>query len=99
MEHTLSGSSVVVATKDQLSCDLGGEAAILQLEHGLYYGLDAVGARIWDLIQVPRSVEAVRDTLLDEYEVDPERCERELLELLEQLAAKRLIEVRDGSAG
>ena len=54
MSQTISDRSVVVATKDQVSCDLAGEAAILNIKSGVYYGLDPVGARIWTLMQEPR---------------------------------------------
>jgi hypothetical protein len=90
----VSGSSTVVAPKDQVSSDLGGEVAILDLKAGVYYGLDAVGARIWSLIQEPRTVNEIRDILLEEYDVEPERCERDLLALLRRLADEGLVEVR-----
>ena len=89
----VSGDSTVVAAKDQVSSDLGGEVAILDLKAGVYYGLDAVGARIWSLIQEPRTVNEIRDILLEEYEVEPERCERDLLVLLQRLADEGIIEV------
>jgi hypothetical protein len=89
----VSGDSTVVAAKDQVSSDLGGEVAILDLKAGVYYGLDAVGARIWSLIQEPRTVNEILNILLEEYEVEPERCERDLLVLLQRLADEGLIEV------
>lgn len=98
MDARVSGRSTVVAAKDQVSCDLAGEAAILNLESGVYYGLDAVGARVWHLLQEPRTVQDVRETLLMEYEVERDRCERDLLALLQELVAAGLIEVRDESA-
>ncbi|MEI7827551.1 MAG: PqqD family peptide modification chaperone [Euryarchaeota archaeon] len=61
--------TTVVATKEQASADLGGETAILNLKNGVYYGLDPVGARIWNLIQEPRTVREVREMLLKEYDV------------------------------
>jgi len=90
----LGRSSRVIAARDQVSCDLGGEAAILQLASGIYYGLNPVGARVWALLQQPRTVREIRDALLAEYDVGPERCERDLVALLQTLAAERLIEVR-----
>jgi predicted transcriptional regulator len=56
--------------------------------------LGAVGARIWTLLQEPRTVGEIRDILIDEYEVELERCERDLLTLLQRLADKGLLEVR-----
>ena len=88
-------SSRVIAARDQVSCDVGGEAAILQLASGTYYGLNPVGARVWALLQQPRTVREIHDALLAEYEVGPEQCERDLVALLQTLAAERLIEVRD----
>src|SRR2546426_12791479 len=88
LKQRTSPASIVVAIRDQVSADLAGEAAILNLKSGVYYGLNAVGARIWSLIQEPKSVEDIRDAILNEYDVDPERCESDLLQLLQQLAAE-----------
>ena len=81
----------IVAAGSQVSCELAEEVVILHLDAGIYYGLDAIGARIWELIQTPTTVEAVRDILLDEYEVEPERCERDLIAFLERLAGEDLV--------
>jgi Coenzyme PQQ synthesis protein D (PqqD) len=99
MNAMISGRSVVVAAKDQVSCDLAGEAAILSIKNGIYYGLDSVGARIWSLVQEPREVAEIQNTITGEYDVEPEQCARDLVGLLEKLLAEGLIEVKDGSAG
>src|SRR5215207_4478914 len=96
-KSVVSGSSTVVAAKNQVSSDLGGEVAILDLKAGMYYGLDEVGARIWELIQEPRAVREVHNMLLSQYDVERERCERDLLSLLQQLADEGLVEVRNES--
>jgi hypothetical protein len=98
MSATISGRSVVVVARDQVSCDLAGEAAILNVKNGLYYGLDPVGARIWDLMQEPRAVDDIQNTIASEYDVEPERCAQDLADLLQKLLAEGLIEVKDGSA-
>ena len=98
MSASLSEQSVVVAARDQVSCDLNGETAILSLANGTYYGLDPVGAQVWILLQEPRRVEEIRDAVLQEYEVEAERCQNDVLALLERLRAEGLIEVRDGPA-
>ena len=97
MKELISGHSIVVVAKEQVSCDLGGEAAILNLKSAVYYGLDPVGARIWNLIQEPKSLHEIREILLKEYNVEPGRCERDLLALLEKLVEEGLIEVKDES--
>ncbi len=95
MKGAIGERSVVVAAEGQVSSDLGGEVVILDLEAGVYYGLDEVGARIWSLIQEPRSVDEVRDILLEEYEVEPERCQHDLIALLQRLAEEGLVKVED----
>ncbi len=96
MSSEISEHSIVMVSKDQVSSDLGeGETAILDLRSGTYYGLDAVGARIWNLIQEPKTIGEIRNVLASEYDVEPKRCERDLLALLQRLADEGLVEVRD----
>lgn len=83
--------STVVATEDQIYCNLNGEAVILDLSNGTYYGLDEIGARIWGLIQEPKPVSEIVDALIEEYDVDREHCESDLLALLNELASKGLV--------
>jgi hypothetical protein len=87
--------STVVAIKDQISADLAGEIAILNVKSGIYYGLNPVGASVWKLIQEPKTVSQVRDALLKEYDVQAERCEKDLLNLLERLEEEKLVELRN----
>lgn len=98
MDESLRTSSIVVVAKEQVSCPLGEEAAVLNLKNSVYYGLDSVGARVWTLLQQPRSVGELRDALLSEYEVEARRCEQDLLALLESMRNEGLIEVRAISA-
>jgi hypothetical protein len=90
--------SIVVAAKEQVSSDLAGEAVILDFKSGVYYGLNEVGASIWNLIQEPKTVSEIRDAIVAEYEIEPEVCDRDLKVLLQQLEASGLIEVRNETA-
>jgi hypothetical protein len=95
MRKMLSERSVVRAVRDQVSSDLGGEAVILGLTSGVYYGLDTVGTFVWNLLQEPRTIASLRDAILEEYDVEPDRCEQDLLALLERLRDENLVEVVD----
>jgi hypothetical protein len=95
MSKTLSVDSVVIAAPEQVSCDLAGEAAILNLKSGVYFGLNPIGARIWELIQEPKGAKEIVLSLLDEYDVEPERCEADVMQLLGDLSEHGLIEVKD----
>ena len=93
MSSFLSNSATVIASKDQVWRELDGEAIVLNLETGVYYGLDPVGARIWSLLQEPIRVEQICQKLLDEYDVDRTACHEDLLALLEGMADSGLIQV------
>ena len=85
--------ATIKTTGQNVSCNVEDETVILSLKNGSYFGLDPIAARVWELIQEPRQVVEIRDRLLNEYDVDPERCTRDLLGLLDQLAAWDLVEV------
>lgn len=93
MSERLSAQSTVVKSVEQVSCALGEESAILNLKNCVYYSLDPVGARIWNSLREPCSVGELRDSLLEEYDVDAERCEGNLLDLLGKMRAEELVEV------
>ena len=91
----LSPRSTIVASKDLISRGLHEEEVILHLKSGVYYGLDDIGGRIWQMIREPRSVNDILDAIQNEYEVQPEQCERDVLPFLEKLAVEGLIEIKD----
>jgi hypothetical protein len=95
LNSTISASSRIVATKEQVSSDMGSEVVILNLKTGTYYGLNAVGARIWSLIQEPKTVDEIRHVLLDEYEIGSDACDRDIKLLLNDLATSDLIEINN----
>ena len=99
MDKPLSLHSIVVATSQQVSCSLGEESAILNMKNSVYYGLNEVGTRVWNLLGEPRSVGQLRDALMDEYDVEESLCEKDLFALLERLQNEGLIDVKGTSGG
>ena len=70
---------------DQLSVELDGEIAILNLKSKLYFGLTDVGAFIWNLLETPTSLAALGTAVSEQFDVDIEQAiadaERFLAEL------------------
>ena len=89
----------IVASKEAVFCELEGEAVILSLRDGVYYGLNSVGLSIWELIQTPRTVEGVVESLMEQYDVNRERCESDTRSLIEALRTHQLVETANGTAG
>jgi hypothetical protein len=90
---TISRTSRVVAAKRQVSSEIGGEVVILDLEAGVYFGLNEVGARIWSLLKDPVGVEDVCMVIVEDYDVTADRCREAVLALFQDLADRGLIEV------
>jgi Coenzyme PQQ synthesis protein D (PqqD) len=75
--------------------DLGGEAVILELESGQYYGLDEIGSTMWRRLQEHADVAGALGALRAEYDVAEDELERDLLEFVGRLAEFKLVELRD----
>jgi len=99
MDAPLSLQTTVMVTSQQVSCPLGDESAILNMKNSVYYGVNPVGATVWKLLKEAKTVGQIRDAILNEYEVDEVRCEKDLFALLEEMRSEGLIEVRDRAAG
>ena len=91
----ISNRSVVVVTKSQVSCRLDTESVILHIDNGVYFGLNDVGTTIWNHIQSPSRVGEIRDAIIRQYDVTADRCEPDLLNLLQELENHGLIEIQD----
>jgi hypothetical protein len=72
---------------------VGDDTVILDLVSGTYYGLDAVGARIWQLVGEGQALAQVCERMLAEYEVTREDIERDVLALMQTLLDKKLVSV------
>jgi hypothetical protein len=72
---------------------VGEEVVMLDLAGGTYFGLDPVGARIWELMADGKTLGEIRDQMLQEYEVTREELERDILRLAEELNGQGLIQV------
>ncbi|HYM23840.1 MAG TPA: PqqD family protein [Vicinamibacterales bacterium] len=75
---------------DVLFRDLDGEAVVLNLKSGTYFGLNPVATRMWQLMTEQRALTRVLESLIDEYDADPKVLEADLLELTRQLSAAGL---------
>ena len=90
-------SATIVAAGDLLTNEFGPELVILNLKDGVYYGLEAAGARIWSLLQKPVTVAAIREVLVSEYDVPPARCERDVRSLVATLVSNGLAQIRESA--
>ena len=91
---TIDLSTKVVASSEMLTSNMVDEAIVLNLPKGMYYGLNTVGLRTWQLIQQPQRISDVYSILLDEYDAEPAQCQQDLLDFLHDLYEQKLIQVQ-----
>lgn len=98
MQPSLSLASHIMIADGVVFRDLQGEMVLLNLQTGVYFGLDQVGTRIWQLLQDHRSVQAMLERLLEEYNVAEAQCRDDLMRFIAQGLEKGLFELHDGTA-
>src|SRR5262249_39649789 len=98
-EGSMSGGDAVARRyrpgSDVLFQELDGEAVLLHLASGVYYSLDPVGTRIWNLAVAGNSPEEVSAQLLRDYEVSAEQAARDVAALLAELQRHDLLHGHD----
>ena len=71
--------------------ELSGETVLLNLESGVYYGLDAVGTRVWQLLQQGKTIDGVCDVMLEEYDVTPDVLRHDVFRLVSELRERGIV--------
>jgi hypothetical protein len=75
--------------------ELSGETVLLNLESGVYYGLDAVGTRVWQLLMQGCTIASVRDTMIEEYDVAPDVLNADVMRLVGELRDRGIVTPRE----
>ena len=84
-------NNVVSRRNDIDTTDLNGEIVMMDLEKGRYFSLNGVGSRIWEIIEEPIGINKIVDCLLEEYDVNRNECEENVLEFLGKLDDANII--------
>lgn len=92
-DQLLSLKTVVCRDPELVVSELNEATIMLSIRNEKYYGFEAVGSRIWQLIEQPMTIEAVCDALEAEFDVDREVCEAETLAFIQQLLDESLVTV------
>jgi Coenzyme PQQ synthesis protein D (PqqD) len=93
VESRVETSTVLRVSENVLKRTAGNETVLLDLDSEEFFGLDGVGARAFELFEQPRRVDAVVDTLLDEYDVDRQTLTADVTDLVSALVSRKLLVV------
>ena len=92
----LQSSTTVVSRRDRfVLADVNDEIVALSIEQGICYGMNRVGSHIWNLLAEPMRICDLCAVLIAAYRVDCDVCERQVLDLLEELRAEGFIVTLD----
>jgi hypothetical protein len=86
-------TTIVKRSERQVACNLNGEVAILDLDKGVYFGLQDVGAHVWESLQIPQSVDAIYASVLAHFDVSVELCEADVTKFLKSLQDAGMVEI------
>ena len=89
----LTHDTTLVHGEDVIFRNLEGEAVLVHLKAGIYFGLDEVGTRIWDWIGEHGQLGPVLDEIVANYEVEREQAEADLMRLMDDLVENKLVRV------
>jgi len=85
----------VAISPDVMARQVGEECVMLDMAHGTYFGLDPVGARVWQLLEEGRTLLEVCDRMVEEYEASRSDIERDVIRLVSELGESGLVTLRD----
>jgi hypothetical protein len=70
---------------------VGEETVILDLESGIYFGLDGVGKRIWESLSDGKTLAETVAVIASEYDVDEARARSDLIKFATELLERGLL--------
>lgn len=80
---------------NNLSSKVNDEVVMLNAKKGQYFTLNAVGSRIWDLLETPQTIDDICNVLISEFEVDQSTCENEVNQFIETSIELGVIDVEE----
>ncbi len=87
-------NTVVSRNERIVGSTIDGEVVVMNIQDGQYYGMDDIGSRIWNLLETPRTIDALIGELLAEFDIERQTCEKDILPFLERLLVAGLICIR-----
>jgi len=95
MATVVSLTSEISVPKHVLVRVFQNESVLLNLDSEYYHGLDDVGTRMWQVVTQSKTLQDAYDLLLSEFEVDAATLEKDLIDFIERLVQRGLLEVHD----
>ncbi|MES2355952.1 MAG: lasso peptide biosynthesis PqqD family chaperone [Pseudomonadota bacterium] len=89
--NALTLDTKVLRNPDLVATKMDGEVVMMSIELGEYFGINSVGSRIWELLESKQSISEICKHICDEYEVDSEQCQLDVLAFTNDMLARNIV--------
>lgn len=86
----IDADTIVTRNKDVAWRIIEGEAILISAEDSMLHSLDEVGTRIWELADGSNTIKQIAQKIFDEYEIDLETAQDDVVEFVTNLASEKL---------
>ena len=87
----IGAETIIMRGSEHVEAEMGGQTVMMSIARGKYYALEGTAQRIWELVSEPISVAEVVDRLVEEYDVDRDRCAAEVTTFVGELMENGLV--------
>lgn len=81
--------------EDIIASEVDNEIVMMDVSGGRYFGMDSVGAALWNCLDQPKDLNTLVDELCSKYDVSSHKCREDIKPFLQALLEKKLIEAMD----
>ncbi len=96
--HVIALTTIVARSDEIIFDEMDNKVVMMSLEQGEYFGLNAIGSRIWALLEQPMTVAELCRQLVASYVVEAATCQQETINFLQELHAAEIITIVDAPA-
>ena len=90
-EFEVTDTTTISRTGTLLEAEVDGEIVALNVESGTCYGFNSTATRVWSMIEQPRTIGEICEALVSQFDVQPEDCHRDVVELIRELQSDGLV--------
>lgn len=90
----IHSDSLLKRSANIVSSEIDGETVMMDSHFEKYFGMRAIGTRIWQLLEKETSLKDLCEQLTKEFDVQPEQCMEDITPFLNELLTHQMIEAR-----
>lgn len=95
----LTGSTEFVVADDVVACEISSGSAVLNLTTSRYFSLNSTASVLWEAIEKEdgksMTVDALCNVLVERYDITPQDCYTDVVEVFTQFAKAGLVRIRN----